>query len=270
MSVLELYPQCGRERPVKGLYLAHRLHSLGTEKQPFIYANFVQSLDGRIALDGKLPESLASANDLRLLLELGAQADCLITHGAYLRAIADGRLDDVLQIKETDLIEWREEQGLAPQPAVVVASASLDFELPASLTSGERQVVIATGEGSDAKRIRAWQDRGHEVISAGRERYVEGAPLVAALSKSGFRSCYLLAGPLMLATMARDNVLSHLYLTISHQLVGGESFDTMFRGPALDPPSRFTLASLYYDHDSKTTQWFAQFDCCQDGQGAAR
>ncbi|MGH8726827.1 MAG: RibD family protein, partial [Burkholderiales bacterium] len=195
MSVLELYPQCGREQPVNGLYLAHRIYSLGTEKQAFIYANFLQSLDGRIAVNDGLPEGLGSSADFRLFLELQAQADCLITHGGYLRAIRDGRLDDILRIKETDLVEWRRQQGLAPQPAVVVASASLDFELPPSLTRDERQVLIATGEDGDAKRVREWQDRGYEVISAGREKYVEGAPLVAALSKLGFRTCYLLAGP---------------------------------------------------------------------------
>ena len=36
------------------IYLAHDLHLLGTPAQPFVYANFVSSLDGRIRSDARL------------------------------------------------------------------------------------------------------------------------------------------------------------------------------------------------------------------------
>ena len=103
-SVLrQLYPHSG-EHSLRGLYLAHRLHELGHPELPFVYANFVSSWDGRIALrdahngQSRLPEALTSGSDFRLLLELHAQATCLITHGGYMRAIAQGRLDDLLSL----------------------------------------------------------------------------------------------------------------------------------------------------------------------------
>ena len=102
-TLLQLYPQV-RDTPLRGLYLAHGLHELGLPGLPFVYGDFVTSLDGRIALrdpasdESYLPEALTSTSDLRLLLELHAQADCLITHGGYLRAIARKRLDDILQV----------------------------------------------------------------------------------------------------------------------------------------------------------------------------
>src|SRR5262245_46382277 len=135
----QLYPD-SREHSLRGLYLAHRVHELGVPGRPFVYGNFVSSWDGRIALrdprsgESRLPEELVSGSDLRLLLELHAQADCLITHGGYMRAIAQGRLDDLLQVGTVkgheDLAAWREAQGLAPQPAICIASSSLDFPFP--------------------------------------------------------------------------------------------------------------------------------------------
>lgn len=67
------------------------MHQVGTTEAPFVYGNFVSSLDGRIALmdtaggESYLPEALTNPNDLRLFFELEAQADCLITHAGYLR-----------------------------------------------------------------------------------------------------------------------------------------------------------------------------------------
>jgi riboflavin biosynthesis pyrimidine reductase len=119
------------------------VHKPGTAEAPFVYGNFVSSLDGRIALvDASsgvsyLPEGLTNPNDFRLFLELQAQADCLITRGGYMRAIAAGRPDDILQVRtgkeNRDLAAWRRAQGLSGQPAVVIASANLDFPMPESV-----------------------------------------------------------------------------------------------------------------------------------------
>ena len=49
-QILELYPHTGTMRALDGTYLAHDLQGLGTPEQPFVYANFVSSLDGRIAV----------------------------------------------------------------------------------------------------------------------------------------------------------------------------------------------------------------------------
>ncbi|MGH8128268.1 MAG: riboflavin biosynthesis protein RibD, partial [Gammaproteobacteria bacterium] len=148
--IFQLYPSQVEARPLQGTYLEHRLHELGSAETPFVYGNFVSSLDGRIALvdpaggGGYLPDELVNPDDFRLFLELEAQADCLITHGGYLRSIAAGRLDDILQVGTTnatcDLATWRCAQGLSGQPAVVVASASLNFPMPESVKRHRQKV----------------------------------------------------------------------------------------------------------------------------------
>jgi riboflavin biosynthesis pyrimidine reductase len=138
-NLLRLYPQPGEKSAIKGLYLTHQVHKLGTAESPFVYANFLSSLDGRIALEDVshsttyIPKHLTTASDFRLFMELHAQADCLITHGGYLRALSEGRLGNILQISDRDLVEWRRNNDLRTQPAVVIASASLNFPMHKNL-----------------------------------------------------------------------------------------------------------------------------------------
>jgi riboflavin biosynthesis pyrimidine reductase len=270
-KIFRLYPPPFEEAPLRGLYSRLNLHCLGTPESPFVYANFLTSLDGRIALeDAKgetyLPKSLTTPNDFRLFLELQCQADCLITHGGYLRSLAANRLGNILHIGSheagRDLPAWRAAQGLPPQPAVVVASASLDFPMPASIREHGQVCYIATGSQADPAKVAFWRDQGYEVIFAGQGTLVEGAALTRRLGELGYRTIYLIAGPHMLDTMVRDGRLSRLFQTITHQLVGGEFFRTLLPGPELGPSGHLKLVSLYYDPDSPkgAGQWFAQFE----------
>jgi riboflavin biosynthesis pyrimidine reductase len=270
-TILRLYPSPPQEVPLVGTYLAHRVHEIGTPAAPFVYANFVSSLDGRIALKDPAgashpPKGLTSGHDFRLLMELQAQADCLITHAGYLRAIASGRLDDILQVgirdDTRDLGEWRRENGLAAQPAVVVASASLDFVIPDSVARSGQRVLIATAENGPSEKLQAFQAQGYEAIIAGKDKSVEGASLTRALGERGFRSIFLLAGPRMLETMLREGVLSRLYLTMVHRLIGGEAFHSLIAGPELADAGRLRLSSLFLDPTGPEDvgQWFAQFE----------
>lgn len=275
--LLRLFPEPFQQVPLHGLYLDHNLHTRGSRERPFVYANFLSSLDGRIAVEDAgrdhayIPQHISTQSDIRLFLELQAQADCLITHGGYMRALSEGRLGNILQVGmqpgNEDLAEWRKSQDLPPQPAVVIASASLDFPMHPSLEASAQSVYIATGRAADAQRVSAWQAAGCRILHTGEEKSVQGAPLVRELSRQGFRSIYLVAGPRMLDTMVRERQLSRLYHTITHQLVGGTDFHTMLPGPMLGPEGNLRLRSLYYDPDSpeQAGQFFAQFATAVEG-----
>jgi riboflavin biosynthesis pyrimidine reductase len=270
-KIFRLFPPPYEEVVLKGLYLRLNLHRLGTPESPFVYANFLTSLDGRIALEDSsgqtyLPKSLTTPNDFRLFLELQCQSDCLITHGGYLRSLAQKRLGNILQVGLTDttrdLAEWREAHGLAPQPAIVVASASLDFPMPPSIREHGQACYIATGEQADLAKLDYWRRQGFDVILAGKGRMVEGDVLTRRLGELGYRTIYLIAGPHMLDTMVREGRLARLFQTVTHQLMGGEVFRTLLPGPELGPFGHLKLLSLYYDPTSPlgAGQWFAQFE----------
>lgn len=269
-TVFRLFPPPYEEVPLRGLYLSLGLQRRGTAESPLVYANFLTSLDGRIALEDRegrtyLPRTLTTPDDFRLFLELEAQADCLITHGGYLRALAEHRLGNILQVglddRHSDLSTWRMDSGLSPQPAIVIASAGLDFPMPESIAAHCQPCYIATGGQADPERIRYWRCKGFEVLIAGQGRMVEAQPLVHLLGAKGYRSIYLIAGPHMLDTVVRQGCLRILFQTITHQLLGGELIRTLLPGPEMGVFGHLKLLSLYYDSSSPlgTGQWFAQF-----------
>ncbi len=266
-KLLQFYPHPCEKTSVKGLYLSHRLHELGTAACPFVYANFLSSLDGRIALEDTarqgtyIPKHITTDSDFGLFMELHAQADCLITHGGYMRALGEGRLGNILQVRNKDLVEWRSNHGLKPQPAVIIASASLNFPLHDSLKEHGQDVYIATGRNAAPDYIRYWQDLGYPLLFTGEDNMVHGAPLIDALSGLGYQSIYLIAGPQMLDTVIRDKQLSRLYLTMTHQLIGGKDFRTLLTGSELGSEGNLILEEMYYEQDSPpgSGQFFMQF-----------
>ncbi len=273
IKLIRLYPDPGGGEALEGLYLTHKLHEQGDANAPFVYGNFVASLDGRIALGAEsgdaetyVPESLTTGTDWRLFQELQAQADCLVTHGGYLRALARGDLDDILGVGgragSEELLAWRKLHGLVNEPAVVIASASLDFPMPASLGDSSQKVYIATGAQADRARVAAWEKLGFEILITGMEKAVDAAPLVERLGSLGYRSLYLQTGPQMLESMLRQGVLSRLYLTLSHRLVGGRYFHTMIAGNELGPAGELSLTTLYFcpARGNEAGQLFASFE----------
>lgn len=257
---------------MKGLYLAHRVHELGKEGAPFVYANFLSSLDGRIALEDSvssatfIPKHLMTQSDFTLFMELHAQADCLITHGGYMRALSKGGLGNILQIRDEELVDWRRQNGLKPHPDIVIASASLNFPIHESLSRFGQKIFIFTGQQADTERAKFWRQRRYPVIYAGQDRMVHGAPLIKELAGLGYKSIYLIAGPQMLDTVVRENQLMRLYLTITHQLMGGKDFRTMLTGEMLGQQGNLNLHSLYYEPDSPagSGQFFSRFEMSKD------
>lgn len=268
-QVVRLFPAPAQALTAHGLYLDQPLRHAGAAEKPFVYANFLSSLDGRIALGDDLrstvPDDLVSALDLRLLLELQCQADCLVTHGAYLRAWAEGRLGNVLQVgaddSNRDLARWRSRNSLAPQPDVVILSASLEFPIPAALGSGGQRIVIVTVQQAPAERVAAWEARGYTVLRAGAGRWVEAAALMRHLTALEYRRVYLLAGPRLFHSMLSQQQVHRVFVTLRHRIIGGHEFHTMARGEALGEPGELALRELYlHDAADAGSQWFAVFE----------
>ena len=270
-EVVRLFPLPDRKRPLEGLYLDEKLPAPVAGVPALVYANFVTSLDGRIAVsdDGgtsRLPEGLTNPRDWRLFQELQAHADCLVSHGGYLRALAAGRLGNVLQVGVSagsgDIVRWRVTQGMPEQPAVAIVSAGLDFPIPEVLARHGQPVHILTTATAHDDRRTALEEAGYDVVTTGSGPWVRARDAVGALAERGYRRLYLQTGPRMLESALRDRVLARLYLTISHRLVGGERFDTMVRGAALGIEGRLSLGSLFLDEDPNLDfgQLFARFD----------
>ncbi len=254
--VLQLYPLPARERPLLDLYLAHDLRQRGQAAgRAFVYANFITSLDGRIAISHPtkpglvVPKETANERDWRLFQELAAQADIIISSGRYLRDWADGRAQEILQIDDprfADLRAWRREIGLPPQPDIAIISGSLRFPIPDVLTAGGRKAVVFTVAGADPERVEEIEAKAGQVIVAGEES-VDGRQLVDHLTELGYSAVYSAAGPKILHLLLSGGVLDRLYLTFASRLLGGQEFATIVDGDLFAPAVGMTLSALYHD-----------------------
>ncbi|HEY9050137.1 MAG TPA: dihydrofolate reductase family protein [Gammaproteobacteria bacterium] len=268
--VTRLFPAPQQDVPLEGLYLQHALRYADNNSCPCVYTNFISSLDGRIAVEHPernshaVPAAITNERDWRLFQELAAQADVLVTSARYLRELSLGNAQDALPLSNkpafVDLHAWRKQQGLSPQPAVVILSASLNLPLDCLADiAKQRQVFVATGRQADAVAIDSIKKTGTKILYTGEGKQVDGKPLIDALLKENFRSIYSIAGPGVLQTLLHANVLNRLYLTQVHRLIGGASFDTLLEGAAIQPPADFSLQALYYDHADDPA--YGQFFC---------
>ena len=254
--ILRLYPLPATETPLEGCYLAHNLRrQRAAGGSPFVYANFVVSLDGRIAIsrpDGTglmVPKTTANDRDWRLYQELAAQADLILSSGRYLREWAEGRAQEILQVDDprfADLRAWRETNGLPPQADIAIISASLDFPIPPVLSAGGRRVVVVTTANPDPVRVAEIEAQAGRVIIAG-EKSVDGALMMRQLTDYGYRTIYSAAGPRILHLLVAGGVLDRLYLTYANRLLGGQPFAAILEGPLLVPPVGLRIHELYLD-----------------------
>ena len=254
-SLTRLFPLPPEELPLQGAYLAHDLRTLAEKSaKPFVLANFVTSVDGRIAVpqgDGNLgvPMNVANERDWRLFQELAAQADVIISSGRYLRDWADGEAQEILQIDDprfADLRTWREQRGLTPHPDIAIISGSLDFPVPEVLQAGGRRLVVVTTEGHDLVRVQAIEEAGGTVLAAG-EGQVDGALLIEKMQMKGYRVIYSAAGPRIHHLLLEAGVLDRLYLTFVNRLLGGGKSASILEGDLMVPAVDLRLNSVYHD-----------------------
>ncbi|MGB5259616.1 MAG: dihydrofolate reductase family protein [Gammaproteobacteria bacterium] len=252
-----LIPAPQQDVKLAGLYLAQHLHNRGNSRHPFVYSNFITSLDGRIALAGEhrqsheVPPTITNARDWRLYQELAGQADILITSGRYFRQSIIGEAQDKLPVSSQpdyeDIRQWRQEQGLAVQPDIAIMSASLDIPLESLAPYHKRKIYVFTGEQADPERVHLLEHNGATVMQAGAGHQVEGKRMIELLATEGYRSIYAIAGPWVFHTLLEARVVNRLYLTMACQLLGGSEYDTLLEGPLLSPARGMQAVGLYHD-----------------------
>lgn len=255
-NIMRLYPLPVEEIPLVGAYLAHdlRQYSEGRDK-PFVYSNFIVSIDGRIAVphssgEGlEVPKDIANDRDWRLFQELAAQADIIISSGRYLRGWVKGLVQEILQVDDprfADLRAWRQSRGLVPHPDIAIISGSLNFPIPDVLTAGGRKVIVFTIADPDPGRVREIESKGGTVIVAG-QASVDGLTLVKHLSELGYQTVYSSTGPKVLHLLLAAGVLDRLYLTHANRLLGGKTYSSVVEGSSLVPPTGLMIETIYLD-----------------------
>ncbi|HEU5243552.1 MAG TPA: dihydrofolate reductase family protein [Gaiellaceae bacterium] len=191
--------------------------------EPCVVANFVESLDGVVAVP-RLPRSHAvigddSEADRFVLALVRACADAVIVGSGTLLASPKGtwRIDRAYPPAAGALAELRARRGRSEQPlvAVVTTGASLDPAHPV-LESG---ALVLTTAGA-APRLRASVPGASEVVAVNDGETVD---LARGLEVLRDRDCSVIlseAGPSMFGSLVASSLVDELFLTVSPVLAG--------------------------------------------------
>ncbi len=253
--VQRLYPAPTSRLPLSGIYLGHDLRGMAQRDRPYIYGNFITSLDDRIsefnarARRRTPPHATRHPHDWHLYLELAAQADAVITSGRRLRELGAQASADpqcVADLSQPAFAAWRRARGLAPYPACVVLSASLDLPIDALRNRAHAEMIVVTPRRDDSGAVETLRAAGVHVVETAGPR-VTGDDVHRLAIEREYRTLYSIAGPEVFYTLVASRRLDRLYLSFALRLLAGSSFDTLLTGAALHPPADFAPWELYLD-----------------------
>jgi riboflavin biosynthesis pyrimidine reductase len=204
-----------------------RLGDSAPDDRPYLFMNFVESVDGRATREGSSRE-LGSDADLQMLLALRTVADAVLVGPGTIRVEGYGRLCG------PDRRARRAAAGQAEDPPLVILSRSFDLPWTAPLfEAAEQPVLIYTATAGALPDVTA----PVEVVVL--EPYSSAAAL-ADLRARGVRSLLSEGGPTLFRGLLGDGLVDELFLTLSPELVGGDE-RRLIPGPPLDPVIELSL-----------------------------
>ena len=190
---------------------------------PLLYANFVETLDGVVAIRSE-PRSNRlvsgdSESDRFVMGLLRACADCVLLGSGTLhgsprslwtpeRAYPDGA---------EAFADLRRRLGLPTAPALAVLSASGALD-PAHPALAEGALVLTTEQG--AERCHGRLPDAVEVVPLPGETAVDVGPAVALLRERGHGRILSEAGPHVFGALLDAGLVDELFLTLSPLLAG--------------------------------------------------
>lgn len=190
---------------------------------PVLYANFVETLDGIVAIRSE-PRSNrlvsgGSETDRFVMGLLRACADCVLIGSGTLHGSPSALWTPEKAHPEQAgaYAELRRRLGLAREPtlAVMTASGSLEPRHPA-LENGA--IVLTTRVG--AERCRRRLPGAVETVTLAGETAVGPAEAVGALRERGYGSICSEAGPHVFGSLVSAGLVDELFLTLSPLLAG--------------------------------------------------
>ncbi|WP_405891493.1 dihydrofolate reductase family protein [Streptomyces sp. NBC_00133] len=191
---------------------------------PCVYANFVASIDGVVALGPEYPSSGSVISgrkpaDRFVMGLLRACADAVLIGAGTLRASPRHRWtpDHVCPQAAPDFAELRRSLRRATQPQLVVVTASGDLptEHPA-LQSGA--LVATTLDGT--RRLDGRLPPACTVLTTSEGSTVRMIDILAALHTHGHTTVLTEGGPHLIGNLLGEGLLDELFLTTSPVLAG--------------------------------------------------
>jgi riboflavin biosynthesis pyrimidine reductase len=196
--------------------------AIGLE-QPCVVANFVQSLDGVVAVP-RLPRSHAlvgdeSEADRFVMALLRACSDAILIGSGTLLASPQGtwRAERVYPPGAEAFAELRAKRGRPEKPQLAIVTTGGSFD-PAHPVLEEGALVLTTEQA--AAGLRATVPAASEVVAVSAGDAVDLAAALAELHRRGNPVILSESGPNVFGALVASRVVDELFLTVSPILAG--------------------------------------------------
>jgi riboflavin biosynthesis pyrimidine reductase len=201
--------------------------------RPFVFANFVNSLDGVVSLNlpgqaGGGEISGYNRHDAFLMGLLRAVADAVVVGAGTLRAVPQHLWtpDYIYPPLADEFRRLRRALGKpeAPLNVIVTASGVVDPRLPVFRTGAVPVLLVTTAAG--AEQLRARDLPTVEVVSVTNAERVSARGLLAVLRARQANGAILVeGGPHLLGDFLAEKCLDELFLTLAPQVAGRQESD---------------------------------------------
>ncbi len=195
-------------------------------ERPWVYANFVQSLDGLVSFGGRRPggQWVAQSRSDRWMMDfLRAHADAILcgSRSLILETLYGGIPGGpVYRIVDPDLLRLREERLGRRKLVVILVSGSGDLKLPdyRLFRSEHVEAWVATTPAGQARLGDAGQTR---ILVSGEDHLLDLGGLLRSL-RIDYGMEYLLCegGPTLYGHMVRGGWMDEKFVTIAPQEIG--------------------------------------------------
>jgi riboflavin biosynthesis pyrimidine reductase len=190
---------------------------------PILYANFVSSIDGVVAVEdtpgsGSLLSG-GNTGDRFVMGLLRAVAEAVLMGAGTLRATPGHRwtAQHIFPALAADFAGLRRQLGLTPDPLLVVLTASGDLD-PSHPALQAGALVLTTADG--ARRARRVLPSTCEVRSISRGKSVGVRRVVEVIRADGHDVILSEAGPVVTGQLVRQRLVDDLFLTVSPVVAG--------------------------------------------------
>jgi riboflavin biosynthesis pyrimidine reductase len=195
-------------------------------KSPRLYANFVSSLDGVVAIEGVDQSSqMISGNsqpDRFVMGLLRAFADAVLIGAETMRAAPDSLWTPgyIFPDCASDFSKLRDrlERDAEPRLVVLTSSGALDPRHPA-LEAGALVVTTEAGSAKLGTRL----PLSSNVVTIGDAEDVDLTSVISVLHGEGHEVVLTEGGPTVIGGLLRRRLLDELFLTVSPLLAGRSS-----------------------------------------------
>ena len=193
--------------------------------RPHITINAAMSADGKISTHRRIQVRISGDDDFNRVDNMRASADAVMV--GIGTVLAD---DPSLTVKSTQLRSDRKSRCGSEDPARIVVDSMARTPVDADIfKKGEGERIIAVCENAPQNRVKALQQQGARIITAGKQQ-VDLTGLMSELKTLGIDTLMVEGGATLNWSLVYQGLVDEIYTYIGALILGGDGAPTLVDG----------------------------------------